>query len=675
MMQEFLLAIGESEKKPERMKDAVRCLDLSGLEQSDPAAAEKQGPTLANQLEQIVDALLNVYGKSLDEIPTEPALDAVQFPTEGEVQLTLARSADGLWRISAATVAAIPELLATVRGQAATQPEEVADVPPGFRSARATMRTFLEAMAEGDSAAAAECLDLSHKPPATRAEIGSDLAERLLFVMDRIEVVVYLEIPDKPNGEPFSWYIGEQGRIELARQESGELKGRWLFTTATVDSIESLFKAFEDKPRLEALQSVSFSKSPRRWLMEKIPPSWKGELLSVQLWQWLGIVLLLVVSYIVHRLAFAVFCAAARPFGRSEHIELSETHISLSMRPLGMLVMVATWWLGLKLLLIPTAILVYVWPALKFVMTSVAVWAMYRLIDLVGDYFAARAKQTLSRLDDVLVPLVRKTAKIVVIAIGIIFILKAVGVEEKTVNKVFAGLGLGGLAFALAAQDSIKNFFGSVTVVLDRPFQVGDWVKIGGSVEGTVESVGLRSSRVRTFYNSQITVPNSEIMNATVDNMGRRRYRRISCKLGVTYSTKPEQLEAFTEAIRELIRRHPYTRKDYYHVYVNEFGASSINILLYCFHETPDWGTELRERHRLFLDIVRVAHRLGVEFAFPTQTVHLHHESSPPAVRPSPPQSVPADPTQAQECGRAEAAAVVRATLGDGSEKPPPVVI
>jgi len=683
MVQEFLLAIGEVEKKPERMTDAVRCLDLSALQQADPAAAEKQAPLLAKQLEQIIDALLNVHGKSLEEIPAEPDDVVVVFPADGDIRLALARSNDGCWRFSAATVAAIPQWSEAVseakeKEEEQTPRDEVAEgVPPGFRSPRATMRTFMEAMSEGRSAAAAECLELSELPAASRAEIGSVLAVQLLFVMERIEVVVYQKIPDQPDDQAYTWYLDEHGSIKLARQQEGEWKGRWLFTAATVKSIEPLFKAFEDRPRVEGLESVSFRTSPRRWLLERIPSAWKGEVFSVQLWQWGGMVVLLVLGWVANRVAFFIFCAVARPLGRSKHIELPETCIASSMRPLGMLVMVLIWWIGLWLLLIPAAVQSYVWPALKFVVTVVAVWAFYRIIDLFGDYFAARAKRSPSRLDDVLVPLVRKTAKIVLVVVGVIYILSALGVSDQTVGRMFAGLGLGGLAFALAAQDSLKNFFGSVTVVLDRPFQVGDWVKVGSAAEGTVESVGLRSSRIRTFYNSEITVPNSEVMNAIVDNMGRRQYRRISCQISVTYSTTPEQLEAFCEGIRELIRRHPYTRKDYYLAWVNEFAASSINILLYCFHETPDWVTELRERHRLFLDIMRLAKRLGVEFAFPTQTIHLAKEAADGGERAASPPASPlmdgrTPSEEALALGRDEAMKLAQRTLEDTGEHPPP---
>ena len=142
-------------------------------------------------------------------------------------------------------------------------------------------------------------------------------------------------------------------------------------------------------------------------------------------------------------------------------------------------------------------------------------------------------------------------------------------------------------------------------------------------MEGTVESVGFRSTRVRTFYNSLISVPNSRFTTSSVDNFGRRRYRRFKTVIGLQYDTKPEQLDAFCEGVRELIRRHPYTRKDYYHVYLNDLSDSALDVLLYCFFECPDWSIELRERHRLLVDVMRLSERLGVQFAFPTRTIQM----------------------------------------------------
>ena len=169
-----------------------------------------------------------------------------------------------------------------------------------------------------------------------------------------------------------------------------------------------------------------------------------------------------------------------------------------------------------------------------------------------------------------------------------------------------------------------------MTVILDRPFQVGDWISIDG-IDGTVETVGLRSTRIRTFYNSEMTIPNSLLIKTMVDNYGRRRFRRWSTKVDLLYETTPEQVEAFCEGARELVRHHPYMQRDNYQIFLNEFGESGIQILVYVFWNTPDWSTELRERHRFMLDLMRLAKELGVSFAYPTQTVYLARaEEKPP---------------------------------------------
>jgi MscS family membrane protein len=290
------------------------------------------------------------------------------------------------------------------------------------------------------------------------------------------------------------------------------------------------------------------------------------------------------------------------------------------VRPGGILAMALVWWAGVLWLGLPVRVLAVLLIAVKFLAAASAVWGAYRVTDVLGEYFAERARGTETKYDDLLVPLVRKSIKIFIFAFGLVFVADNLNVN---ISSLLAGLGIGGLAFALAAQDTVKNLFGSLTVLLDKPFEVGDWVVIG-DLEGTVEEVGFRSTRLRTFYNSLVTIPNANLIATAVDNLGARRYRRWKTTLSLTYDTPPERIEAFCEGVRELVRRHPHTRKDYFHVWANEYAAASLDVLLYVFFETPDWSAELRERHRLFLDILRLAKRVGVEFAFPTQTLHVH---------------------------------------------------
>jgi len=305
--------------------------------------------------------------------------------------------------------------------------------------------------------------------------------------------------------------------------------------------------------------------------------------------------------------------------------------------------------------------------AVKLLVSLSAVWSAFRLVDVIYALLMRKALATSNRFDDLLVPMVTKSLKVFVVVMGVIFSADNLNID---VTSLLAGLGIGGLAFALAAKDLLGNFFGSLTVLLDRPFQIGDWVVIG-DVEGSVEEVGFRSTRVRTFYNSLITLPNAILTNTKIDNMGARRFRRMKTMLGLTYDTPPEKIDAFCEGVRALIRLHPYMRKDYYQVYFNQYSAASLDILVYVFCETPDWNMELRERHRFLLDILRLAKQLDVEFAYPTQTLYLKQdEGGPDAI------SGQFSPMMSQEdamaMGQKEAQSIVEATTGLDS-KPGPV--
>ena len=243
----------------------------------------------------------------------------------------------------------------------------------------------------------------------------------------------------------------------------------------------------------------------------------------------------------------------------------------------------------------------------------------WRFVDVLSHYLEGKAALTQNKFDDMLVPLARRMLKILVVALCFGYFLS---ILTDDVYKVVAGLSIGSAVLMFAFKDSLENVFGTFTVLMDKPFQLGDWITVD-DVDGTVERVGFRSTRVRTFYHSVITVPNRHFISAKVDNWGSRRFRRVKTTLGLTYDTPPEKIEAFCEAVRELIRHHPYTRKDYYHVYFNDFGASSLDVMLYCFLDTPDWSMELRERHRLFADILTVAEELKVSFAFPSTSLYM----------------------------------------------------
>jgi MscS family membrane protein len=518
---------------------------------------------------------------------------------------------------------------------------------------RDTVRTFMQSAfkaRKGDPEALADavgCMDLSHYDKQQRAELGPEIVGELKELLDFLDPLSNLEdLPDTAQGDPVVLYQDPRGAGEVVLAHDGVELG-WRFTARTLQSVPDMLTLLRDQRAAEVPAvaepevteeepAVEEAPKPKRrpiyarasdWIRAQLPDSFRQRGLILENWQWAGLALVIFLGVGLDRLMIALLTLLIVSSFKRRGMELDSKDTSSSLRPIGLLIMAAFWWLGLGWLGLPEEAMAVVAAAVQLIAVAAGIWAAYRMVDVIANAAEKKAAKTESKFDDLLVPLVRKSAKVFVTAFGLIAMAEALHVS---VSSLLAGVGLGGLAFALAAQDTVKNFFGSLTVVLDRPFHVGDWVKVGDDVEGTVEEVGFRSTRIRTFYNSVVSLPNATLLTANVDNMGRRRYRRWSTKLGVTYDTPPDRIAAFCEGIRELVRRHPHTWKDFFQVRANGFGDSAIEILLYVFHNVPDWGAELEERERLLLDIMRLAEVLGVEFAFPTQTLHVAQVS--PAV-------------------------------------------
>ncbi len=216
-------------------------------------------------------------------------------------------------------------------------------------------------------------------------------------------------------------------------------------------------------------------------------------------------------------------------------------------------------------------------------------------------------------------PLIKKTLFVFAVIFGVLVIAQSQGLP---VQSFLAGLGIGGLAFALAAQDTIANMFGSLVVVLDQPFKVGDTVKIGGN-EGQVEDIGLRSTKIRTGARTQIVIPNKTVASEAITNFTRMPQRRVDQTLGLTYDTTADQLEVVMQDIREILRADEGVHKDTIVVAFSNYGASSLDVQLVWFATDSDWARHMVVRERINLEIMRAVAARGLSFAFPTQTVHL----------------------------------------------------
>ena len=204
--------------------------------------------------------------------------------------------------------------------------------------------------------------------------------------------------------------------------------------------------------------------------------------------------------------------------------------------------------------------------------------------------------------------------KLLIFIVSLLYIIQTL--DFNLVNFL-AGLSIGGFALALGAQDTVKNFFGSLMIFADQPFNVGDWIDIKG-VSGTVEKVGLRSSRIRTFHNSLVTIPNSKLSDNNIDNMGKRIYRRYKTIITIEHNTDTELIDEFITQIRTVIKESKNTRKEFYFVYTNNITKYGIEILLYVFFKVPDWQSELEEKHKLIMEILKIQKEIGISFvSFP----------------------------------------------------------
>ena len=559
-----------------------------------------------------------------------------------------------------------PVLFAAETSEGTSSESDISEVPETLKDARTTMQTFVNAMAavsegeKGQIEIAISTMDLSYLPAVIRQQKGRGLSTILLSVIERSKTVVLNQIPRQPKGDKYIFGRYSQGNVTILKQADG----RWLFSQTSLRALPDILEGLLDAPAKNGTKDPKVVLPFYIHLRSKLPDVLKDGFL-LEYWQWLGIFFVVVVGFIADKLVAWFLSKNVRRW-KVSHAAYEGVEDSI-LRPLGLMAMALIWWFLLGLLGLPDTALVILSVAVKLLVSISAVWSAFRLVDIVYVLLMRKALKTSNRFDDLLVPMISKSLKVFVVVMGVIFSADNLNID---VTSLLAGLGLGGLAFALAAKDLLGNFFGSLTVLLDRPFQIGDWVVIG-DVEGSVEAVGFRSTRIRTFYNSLITLPNAFLTNTKIDNMGARRFRRMKSMLGLTYDTPPEKIDAFCEGIRALIRLHPYMRKDYYQVYFNQYNAASLDILVYVFWETPDWNMELRERHRFLLDILRLAKQLDVEFAYPTQTLYLKQDQvvSEGVSGQFNPAMSEAD---AFEVGRKEAQSIVEATMGLDT-KPGPV--
>jgi MscS family membrane protein len=247
-------------------------------------------------------------------------------------------------------------------------------------------------------------------------------------------------------------------------------------------------------------------------------------------------------------------------------------------------------------------------------------WGLFRLADVTVDVMASVSSASATDSFRGFGNLVKKSLRIFIIIVGVVMVIDNLGYN---IGGILATLGIGGAAFAFAAKDTIANLYGSVALALDRPFQEGDWIQVGSVVDGDVEEIGLRSTKVRTWPKTVISIPNAVLANEMINNWSRMPKRRIKQVVGVTYETSPDTMEQIVEAIRELLRQDEGVDQDFILVNWTDFGSSSLDILVYYFTSTTKWLEHMDIRQRINVKIAKAVEAHGSSVAFPTRTLYL----------------------------------------------------
>jgi MscS family membrane protein len=490
-----------------------------------------------------------------------------------------------------------------------------ADLSSPFKSIR-THLFYLQDENRNDSLAA-----LPFEPERRGMETAVDLAVKLKQVLDGNGIYVYMdEIPKESNYYDSAFNKSKFVLTEefpdiylVKRSNSNE----WVYSDAAAAAINEAHA-----------NTFRFGTGV---LLKYLPKLGHKKVMGLYVFQYIAILVLALLSAIIYKIfTFLSEKVLRRVLKTSGFKETSHESLIPIARPVSVFIIVLLLVMFVPVLQLPPSYSHYVIMGLRVMLPLMGTIIVYRFVNILAVYLTKLAERTESTLDDQMVPLLRKTLKTFVVITGTLFILENLDVP---ILPLLTGLSIGGLAFALAAQDTIKNFFGSLMIFIDRPFQIGDWVT-SGDVDGTVEEVGFRSSRVRTFRNSLMYIPNGKLADSTIDNHGLRKYRRFYTKIGITYDTPPALMETFVEGLRMIVDKHHNTNKENYHIYFNDLGASSLEILFYIFFEVPTWSEELKARHEVLLEIMKLGEKLGVNFAFPTQTLHVENFPGKPSLSP-----------------------------------------
>ena len=497
----------------------------------------------------------------------------------------------------------------------------------GFQSARDTIKTLMTRLDEYNPKSVEhirDALDLSQLSDIARKHEASRLANYLKRTLIQLETPIWQEISDDPHARTaYVHFEHPVGNITLApvQTEHGTV---WQFTPDTLRKIRTLYSAVSDLPPSAHMLQLTAKPNAYFKIRDFVADNYPRLTRSydpMAAWQWMGLIFSLAIAYVLGRI---VSIWIGRPLLNHFQKNLADhpvyrTNLIWAMRLffLGITLRVMDEPLGLPDM-VEVFVLTVSW---SVIILSIAIFSLI-FVSLVSERVA-----TLRSMEGHNITLVSLVAGVTRVVIVVAAILLLADVLEIPYQGVLAGLGIGGLAVALAAQSTLQNFISGITLYFDKPVAIGDYCRFG-DYEGTVEFIGMRSTRIRTLNRTLVTIPNSEFSNMKLENYAKRDRMFLNTTLQVRYETTPDQLRYLLAEIRKLLIAHPKVESDPLRVRFSEFGAHSLNIEIYAYLLTNSRPEFTAIREDIFLRIMSIVKETGAQFAFPS-VVHYEAKDTP----------------------------------------------
>ena len=526
--------------------------------------------------------------------------------------------------VTAMPVSAVVNAAETKSEPVAEKPEKKPDVPAGpvdeynRGTPRGAFKGYIAATRDGKFERAANYLDLRYLPQGLTRKQGPELARQLKISMDRAGLLVDIDmISDDPKGaqedglpenrDLLGHIKTPQRTVDILLQRVSRKDGVkiWKFSHRTVAQVPHLFRYFGYRP---------FERKLSEWLPDVTFLGWQS-------WQWVFFLLCVGLAYA----GASILTALSGTLLRKEDAELRNEAAKLVTGPIRFLVWLFFIHFAIEYI-VPSSTIRSILQGGTLIIFAFT-WTAIGVLKLGFSWWAERLRRTGQEAATVLLQPIRNVVNVLIIGTAALLWLDNIGFN---ITTLLTGLGVGGLAFALAAQDTLKNFIGSIMILLDKPYQVGQRIVIKGH-DGVVENIGLRSTKLRLLTGHQTTLPNEEMARMDIENIGRRPHIRRLANIGITYDTPPDKVAKAVEIVLEILDNHEGMDPDFPpRAYFNDFNAYSLNLLvIYWYHPADYWGY-MAHGQQVNLQIMREFEKEGIRFAFPTQTTQLAQDSGQP---------------------------------------------